>query len=693
MRLPAVSTAKELVLLGCGSLALLLLVSSPADAQRSGWEVLYVNVDDPINDQTTAEAILNAKGVGYTNPVVATKTYPVVDFVGSTGGQQFPYNFAYPDGSTNAGNDFAIRATSTVTIPAGTWSVGFASDDGGQLTLPSGLTFASTFGENPTNGQGAGTSTIRYEGNRGHAWTGGSFTAAAPVTGTMVGSFHERGGGDSFEIGVAQGARSGFSGSWRPLGDGVFGWSVKTSSNAASGGDAVIEIAGNDVGKLHASGTVSSVVRNSGTAIGGLTHRYFSFPNQGDFAAANELANGSLPVSMFSPGDARPQWWGGSEGAKPGGVSGYQDQLVADIGTGKFPGQNASNLDNYLAVLTGQILIPGNGPIRFKDGVDDFSSLRIDVNGNGTFEASEQLINDNASTSYAGTSNSGSPIVQADFSGIPAGGQWVNIEFMTWEGGGADSGVLWWDALNPSGFPVDATSPPSDLTSFVPSSHLRTFGVEVTMNPALDPFAKYRFDVHSMSFVDQIAFPTGPDVVVKPLDLNGARLEVKNIGDLSGGYTIKIVDGPSVGWANFEFPAGTTWDMTNLNDTGQIKALWSVDPDPRFWPPNFDVDSDRDIDMSDLAAFLEAWTGSLGAGNLEVGDNPDLVYDPATGNDQQGLFGLPSQADVLWKRGAGDKGTLDVVVVPEPASLGLLGLGLMILVNVARRRSGRLRSP
>ncbi|MFO0912890.1 MAG: hypothetical protein U0795_08030 [Pirellulales bacterium] len=62
-----------------------------------------------------------------------------------------------------------------------------------------------------------------------------------------------------------------------------------------------------------------------------------------------------------------------------------------------------------------------------------------------------------------------------------------------------------------------------------------------------------------------------------------------------------------------------------------------------------------------------------------------------TGLDKLGLFNLLTQADVLWKRGAGGKGQLDILYVPEPSTLILGFIGVATLL-AHKRNASRTRS-
>ena len=119
-------------------------------------------------------------------------------------------------------------------------------------------------------------------------------------------------------------------------------------------------------------------------------------------------------------------WWTGNGGAIPG------------IQT--YPPVTTLGRDNYMARLTGQINFPEPGEYKFKDGVDDYTFLSIDLNGNGVEDDGEVLVDDNAWTGTEGNQNGGSPIVT-----VTAEAGWVDIVMYTAEGGGGDAGVLYWD--------------------------------------------------------------------------------------------------------------------------------------------------------------------------------------------------------------------------------------------------------
>jgi hypothetical protein len=161
---------------------------------------------------------------GWTIAVDESDTRNVVDIAG--GGGTFNSNHPYPDGvNDDTQDDVMVHVQALLNIPEGNWTIGFGSDDGGQLTL-TGATFLAEHGTNEDPGL---DDTVLHNGNRGHGWTTGEFTVpAGGISAVLDASFHERAGGDSFEIAIAPGFQSNSvaPGAWALLQDGALGWSV-----------------------------------------------------------------------------------------------------------------------------------------------------------------------------------------------------------------------------------------------------------------------------------------------------------------------------------------------------------------------------------------------------------------------------------------------------------------------------------
>ncbi|MEZ5325453.1 MAG: LamG-like jellyroll fold domain-containing protein [Verrucomicrobiales bacterium] len=156
----------------------------------------------------------------------------------------------------------------------------------------------------------------------------------------------------------------------------------------------------------------------------GLYQEWWQNGNPGNRAGL-EAVFGSRPADNAFNG-AAGTWWTGNGAAIPG----IQD----------YPGETNLARDNYITRLTGQILFPESGNYKFKDGIDDYTFLYIDLNGNGVEDSGEVLIDDNNWTGTATNDNGGSPIVE-----VTAQAGWVDMVMYTAEGGGGDAGVLYWD--------------------------------------------------------------------------------------------------------------------------------------------------------------------------------------------------------------------------------------------------------
>lgn len=205
-------------------------IASLASTPSQPWTVRQISVSDNIIDNTTeATTILdNATGKGllsigtenYTIDVFTGETVDMIDYGGYKGNFTDTTN-PYPDGT--ADTSFLVYAETKVTIPPGTYTIAFGSDDGGWLRLGdvnftigdinftsavSDITFTDTFGEK--NHNGVNTNEIRYEAPRSYAWTGGTFNVTERTTTTLSALFFDKWFGDAFEIALAQGTHQAF---------------------------------------------------------------------------------------------------------------------------------------------------------------------------------------------------------------------------------------------------------------------------------------------------------------------------------------------------------------------------------------------------------------------------------------------------------------------------------------------------
>jgi hypothetical protein len=186
-------------------------------------------------DIGTAKAVLGGNTAGFTFASDTTIVSQDIDFAGPGGRYANNRNLPNGFGVANASNvpereQYAMRMTAYVTIPAGTYTVGVNSDDGFQLTIP-GVTFTSRVNENYTGGT-SGPDQITFGAPRGPADTLGTFTVGAGgLATTMTLDFYEQGGGDSVELFVGRGAFSSWSAAnFTLLSNGAFGWGVFTTA-------------------------------------------------------------------------------------------------------------------------------------------------------------------------------------------------------------------------------------------------------------------------------------------------------------------------------------------------------------------------------------------------------------------------------------------------------------------------------
>jgi hypothetical protein len=210
-----------------------------APPRISGWTMRMVNFNEDINSIGTATRLLNGDFSGYTvnQPLPAPRDYLTINHGagGDYGGDQ-----ALPDGS-QSNETYALRATSDVFFPAGTWTINVGSDDGFMLSILSSTTQVSFTSRTNQNTAGVplpqAGNTLVYSAPRGHGAGTGTFgTFTIPAGGLNVRvqlDYYENGGGDDVEVSIAPGTQAAFNaGVFKLLADGVEpGLTVKTTSS------------------------------------------------------------------------------------------------------------------------------------------------------------------------------------------------------------------------------------------------------------------------------------------------------------------------------------------------------------------------------------------------------------------------------------------------------------------------------
>ena len=154
------------------------------------------------------------------------------------GGGRFGSDRVLPNGFGPANPDtveerqqYALRATTNLVIPAGDWTINVNSDDGFRLRIP-GVTFLTRTNEN-TSGLGASPQdTLVFGPGRGAGDTFATFTVPdGGLRSSLRLDFYEMTGGDSLELSVASGHQAAFStGTFALLADRLQGWRVTTSA-------------------------------------------------------------------------------------------------------------------------------------------------------------------------------------------------------------------------------------------------------------------------------------------------------------------------------------------------------------------------------------------------------------------------------------------------------------------------------
>jgi hypothetical protein len=488
------------------------------------------------------------------------------------------------------------------------------------------------------------------------------------------------------------------------------------------------------IGDLTVAGTVvNEVLGPAGDPAPGLAQEWFTGANPGNKDAIDGIFNGNSPIVPAFQAGHGATWWTGSDDAF-GSLVKYPSEIQ--------PQFNANNNDNYVVRATGEILIPESGTYRFTDGVDDYTYLAIDLNGSGVAgdDPDEVLIDDNAWTNVSRTGNTGGGgYAEVDVT-VPAGGRWMAMEFNMGEGGGGDSGVIYWD-YDPNapagqrlggqaGFP-DIVEDPIDLgdaeNMFIPDTHLRSVIRDLISADLEGSVAGaslgFEFDLNATTNTsDRLVIPNPePGVFTTILDVEGVRFLLTTTGDLQPGDSFQIISADEIVGTPMIISSdpGQTWTFNRT--TGQVVfgagligdynangVLDAADLDLQAAammgganPAEFDLNGDSLVDINDREQWVNVLRNTfMGDANLDGEFNSsDFVTVFVAGKYETGAAALWAEGDwngdgvfnssdfvIAFVGGGYENGPrAGVSAVPEPGSVTLALMGLLGLAGLTRR--------
>lgn len=598
------------------------------------------------------------------------------------------------------GRDYVIDARADVKIPAGTWTIAFNTDDGGQLTIP-GANFADAYGVSDPLGKG-GPDQIWHQANRNYGSTGATFTVGAGgLTSQLHATMHQRADGSRFELVVRPGGPGnstpapGVDG-WALLSSGAHGWEVTPTDelpalglNGLPSSTAGVVISPGDesfpLGDV--SPSFGAVITTTGDGLAeqpGLHQRWYKVGNGGDLASQlGTMAAGDATSTRFH--DAATWWDGNSSDSKD------LQEYPAGAATGGFQVAEGSNNDGYSTWLSGEINLSA-GTTRFRSGIEDYQYVAIDTGGNGVAgDQSGEVLFDNNLGLGSRASVDGASLASVALAEVASDG-WYKIEVITGEDAGGDAAVLYWDEGFEDNFPLaapfgDASFAPADYA--VPTDRLRSVtrgDIDTAMLVASFDGAEINLEVSS-SLLDADRLSLLDPSLSTVLDLSGATINVTALNGetLSQGDQWVLFAADSVvglDQAVFNVPDGM--DVTGLL-AGTTNRIAFGQPATGGTPPDPGPDTGGNPDPPAGVPGDLNGDGAVGFPDFLILSNN--FGKPATGLaegdiDGDGTVGF---ADFLvFSNNFGSTGGA-VATVPEPCGLAPLGL-VGLLAGLFRRR-------
>ena len=226
------------------------------------------------------------------------------------------------------------------------------------------------------------------------------------------------------------------------------------------------------------------------------------------------------------------------------------------------PPFNATNNDNYVVAQREKSSSPKRVTIVSPTAsmIIRISPIDLDNSGVAGDDPIEVLIDDNSWTTPLRDGNGGGEGWNEIEIDVADGGQWLAVEFNMGEGGGGDSGVVYWD-YDPDapegdrlgggvGFPEltgDAILAEDAPSLIIPDTHLRS---KVRGAHRADRVGSITSSVLGFEFeidgdtdtADRLLIPNpNPDVYTTILDVDGVKFQLTATGDLQQGDSFQII--------------------------------------------------------------------------------------------------------------------------------------------------------
>ena len=454
-----------------------------------------------------------------------------------------------------------------------------------------------------------------------------------------------------------------------------------------------VQVGGSEIGSLGFTGALSDTTFGPDIVQPGLTN-YFYDRNLRPGSVALEAEGGfietaGLDGSDFDEGEFGPVHnplglWAGSNGPLTIG-----DTTLPSYPAGTF---SDANRNNYSAIARGEIFIPADGEYTFVDGIDDFTLLAIDLDGDGELGGLDDVLSNAdvgegafdevaiiddawANVDGGGGNGGGNNVSIVEFENISGDGEWRQIELWVAEGGGGDAGVLYFG--NTDDFDPDPTAlpltPEEQADFLLTSDQIRAVTNEITGGnsaAALDTGVNYVVQVDSTG-ADSFSVDDQGGVLTTTLDVSDATITIEDM-DLAAGTEVQLFDADNITGTDtltLNFADPSQWDLSRISEG--IITFGEGGGDGCNPNTLGDIDGSGDVAFADFLILSQNF--GQAAADHTTGDI-DCSGDVAFAD-----FLVLSQNFGQTVGGAQS--------VPEPTGLFLLGLAGLMGGALRRRRS------